>query len=33
MNGEPDHIHILCDTPPQVHLSKIINSFKTVTSD
>ncbi|WP_043933497.1 IS200/IS605 family transposase [Bacillus sp. EB01] len=32
MNGEPDHIHILFDAPPQVQLSKIINSFKTVTS-
>lgn len=32
MNGEKDHIHILFDAPPQIQLSKIINSFKTVSS-
>ena len=32
MNGEEDYIHILFDTPPQIQLSKIINSFKTVSS-
>ena len=32
MNGEADHIHILFDAPPQIQLSKIINSFKTVSS-
>ena len=32
MNGEEDHIHILFDAPPQIQLSKIINSFKTVSS-
>lgn len=32
MNGEADHVHILFDAPPQIQLSKIINSFKTVSS-
>lgn len=32
MNGEADHIHILFDAHPQIQLSKIINSFKTVSS-
>ncbi|XEC94770.1 IS200/IS605 family transposase [Paenibacillus tarimensis] len=32
MNGEEDHVHILFNAPPQVQLSKIINSFKTVSS-
>ena len=32
MNGEEDHVHILFDAPPQIQLSKIINSFKTVSS-
>ncbi len=32
MNGEQDHIHLLFETPPQVQLSKIVNSWKTVTS-
>ena len=32
MNGEEDHIHILFNAPPQIQLSKIINSFKTVSS-
>jgi len=29
-NREEDHIHILFDAPPQIQLSKLINSFKTV---
>ncbi|EJR54356.1 hypothetical protein IIM_02085 [Bacillus cereus VD107] len=32
MNGEEDHIHILFDAPPQIHLANVVNSFKTVTS-
>ena len=32
MNGEEDHIHILFEAPPQIQLSNIINSFKTVSS-
>lgn len=32
MNGEEDHVHILFDAPPQIQLSKVINSFKTVSS-
>jgi putative transposase len=32
MNGEEDHLHILFSAPPQIQLSKDINSFKTVTS-
>ena len=32
MNYDKDHIHILFEAPPQVQLSKIINSYKTVTS-
>jgi putative transposase len=32
MNGEADYIHIHFDAPPQIQLSKIINSYKTVTS-
>ena len=31
-NGEPDHIHILFDAPPQIQLSTLINNFKTVSS-
>lgn len=31
-NGEEDHIHILFEAPPQIQLSKLINSFKTVSS-
>jgi len=30
--GEKDHIHIMFSTPPQVQLSKVINSLKTSTS-
>jgi len=32
INTSVDHIHILFETPPQVQLSKLINSYKTVTS-
>ncbi|MDF2545400.1 MAG: transposase IS200-family protein [Anaerosolibacter sp.] len=32
MNHDLDHIHILFEAPPQVQLSKIINSYKTATS-
>ena len=32
INYEADHIHILFEAPPQVQLSKIINSYKTATS-
>ncbi len=30
--GEKDHIHIIFSTPPQIHLSKVVNSLKTSTS-
>ncbi|MBK5262695.1 MAG: IS200/IS605 family transposase [Peptostreptococcaceae bacterium] len=32
INGEADHLHILFEAPPQVQLSKLVNSFKTVSS-
>ena len=32
MNYEPDHIHMLIEAPPQVQLSKLINSYKSVTA-
>ena len=32
MNYEPDHIHMLISVPPQVQLSKFINSYKSATS-
>ena len=32
INGESDHIHISFQAPPQVQLSKLINSFKSVSS-
>ena len=32
INTEVDHIHILFEAPPQVQLSKLINSYKTVSS-
>lgn len=32
MSGESDHIHMLFEAPPQVQLSKLINSYKTVSS-
>ena len=31
-NGEPDHVHLLVTYPPQVSLSKLINSLKGVSS-
>ncbi|WP_281819924.1 IS200/IS605 family transposase, partial [Vallitalea longa] len=31
-NGEPDHIHLLFETPPQVELAKLVNTLKTVSS-
>lgn len=31
-NGEPDHIHLLFEAPPQVELSKLVNTLKTVSS-
>ena len=30
--GEKDHIHIMFSTPPQVQLSKVVNSLKISTS-
>ena len=30
--GEDDHIHVLFETPPQVQLSKLVNTLKTVSS-
>lgn len=32
INTDIDHMHILFQAPPQVQLSKLINSFKSVTS-
>jgi putative transposase len=32
MDWEEDHIHVLFSAPPQVQLSKLVNSFKTVSS-
>lgn len=32
INGEKDHLHILFDAPPQVQLSSLVNSFKSVSS-
>ena len=32
MNYEPDHVHLLISAPPQVQLSRIINSYKSATS-
>lgn len=31
-NCESDHMHILFEAPPQVQISKVVNSLKTVTS-
>ena len=31
-NGEQDHVHLLFEVPPQVELSKIVNTLKTVSS-
>ena len=30
--GEKDHIHVLFETPPQIQLSKLVNTLKTVSS-
>ncbi|ADL13505.1 IS200/IS605 family transposase [Acetohalobium arabaticum] len=30
--GEEDHIHVLFETPPQIQLSKLVNTLKTVSS-
>ncbi len=32
MSYEPDHVHILISTTPQVNLGTLINSYKSVTS-
>ena len=32
MSYEPDHVHMLISAPPQVQLSKIINSYKSAAS-
>ena len=32
IESEKDHIHILFETKPQIQVSKLINSFKTVSS-
>lgn len=29
---DTDHIHIMFEAPPQIQLSKLVNSYKTVTS-
>jgi putative transposase len=31
-NGEPDHIHLLVNFPPDVEVSKLVNNLKTVSS-
>lgn len=31
-NGEPDHVHLLIDYPPDVEVSKLVNNLKTVSS-
>lgn len=32
MNYEADHVHLLISVPPQIQLSKLINSYKSVTA-
>lgn len=32
VNTDKDHIHILFSAPPQVQLSKLVNSYKTVSA-
>ena len=32
MGYEPDHAHLLIGVPPQVQLTKLVNSYKSVTS-
>jgi putative transposase len=31
-NGEPDHVHLVIDFPPDVEISKLVNNLKTVSS-
>lgn len=31
-NGKSDHVHLLFEVPPQVELSKLVNTLKTVSS-
>lgn len=31
-NGEDDHVHLLVEYPPQISLSKLVNSLKGVSS-
>jgi putative transposase len=31
-NGEPDHVHLIIDFPPDVEISKLVNNLKTVSS-
>lgn len=31
-NGEADHIHLLLEVPPQIKLSQLVNTLKTVSS-
>ena len=31
-NGKEGHVHLLFETPPQVQLSKLVNTLKTVSS-
>ena len=31
-NGEDDHVHLLIEYPPTVHLSRLVNSLKGVSS-
>jgi putative transposase len=31
-NGEPDHVHLLVNSPPKVRLSELVNSLKGVSS-
>jgi putative transposase len=31
-NGEPDHVHVLMDLPPNLDLSKFVNNLKTTSS-
>jgi putative transposase len=31
-NGEPDHVHLLINYPPDVEVSKLVNNLKTVSS-
>ena len=32
MNGEPDHVHILFEAPPNMDLAKMVNALKTGSS-